>query len=124
MPAMPNQDPETTLRRYFQRVLNERDLSALDDLLAPDYIDHDAPPGSPAGPAPVRAYLSGFLSGYLDLRVTVEDVLVSGNKAAARVVWLGRPIRGGEVLHEEGIIIVRFNARGQMAERWSAYKQL
>jgi hypothetical protein len=37
-------DPKEVVRTYFDRLLNQRDLSVCDELLAPNYIDHDADP--------------------------------------------------------------------------------
>ena len=37
------------VREYLHRLLNEKDLSMCDELLSPDYIDHDTPPDTPLG---------------------------------------------------------------------------
>ncbi len=119
-------DPEilkANLRAYFQRVLNQRDLSALEELLAPDYTDHDAPASSPTGPEPVRVYLQDFLADMPELTVQVHDVLAEGNRAAARVEWRGRR-KDGILFHEAGVLIVRFDEQGRLAERWSGYQLL
>ena len=53
-------DAETAkavIRRYFDQLLNERDVSVCDELLAPEYVDHDAPPDTPAGPDSTKAFV-------------------------------------------------------------------
>ncbi|GIJ73911.1 VOC family protein [Virgisporangium ochraceum] len=67
----PPPDPADVVASYFHRLLVQRDLSACDDLLAPDYLDHDAPPGTPPGPAATRAYAERLFADHPDLRVDV-----------------------------------------------------
>ena len=110
--------------RYFLRLLNERDLSVCDELLSADYVDHDAPPDAPPGPRGTQAFVAGFLAQYPDLRVEIEDILAEGDRVAARLVWRGHHGVTGEPLRQMGIIILRLNERGQLAERWSAYRTL
>lgn len=114
-------DPRETVRAYFERVLSQRDLSLCDSLLAPDYVDHDAPPDAPCGPEPVRAYLGRFLAEYPDLRVTIEDMVAAGDRVVVRCVWTGTHGVTGVPYHLTGIAIIRVNSQGQMVERWSAY---
>lgn len=47
----PSPDPEAVVRRYFHRLLVEHDLSVCEELLAGDYVDHDAPARTPRAPA-------------------------------------------------------------------------
>ena len=106
---------------YLDRLLNQRDLRACDEFLAPGYIDHDAPEGTPPGPAPTREYVAGLLAQYPDLRLEVEDVLSQGNKAALRLRWNGIHGETGQRLDKRGIIVVQLDGRGRLTERWSAY---
>ena len=112
------------VRRYFCRLLNHRDLSVCDELLAPDYVDHDAPDGAPPGPQNTKAFVAQFLDDRPDMHVTVEDVLAESNKAAARLIWTGTHRHTGERYHQMGIVILRLNEKGQIVERWSAYTAL
>jgi hypothetical protein len=53
-----------------------------------------------------------------------KDILAEGNRVAARIVWQGNCRESGEKFHQMGIVILRLNDKGQLAERWSAYKSL
>ena len=44
-------EPAAVVRSYFQRLLNKKDLAVIREALAEDYVDHDAPPETPLGPA-------------------------------------------------------------------------
>jgi predicted SnoaL-like aldol condensation-catalyzing enzyme len=121
---MKPEQAKTIARQYFQRLLNEKDLSVCDELLARDYIDHDTPPETPPGPNETKTFVARFLDNYPDMQVRVEDAIAEGNKVVVRNIWLGTHKESGETFHQMGIVILRFNEAGQIAERWSAYKSL
>src|SRR6266576_1099532 len=60
-------------KSYFARV-TAGDLDAVNDLLTPDFVDHDSPPGTPAGPEAAKAFAGAMISHHPDLTVEVEDV--------------------------------------------------
>jgi predicted SnoaL-like aldol condensation-catalyzing enzyme len=37
------------VRRFIEEVFNGGNLDAIDELMAPDYLDHTVPPGKDAG---------------------------------------------------------------------------
>jgi predicted SnoaL-like aldol condensation-catalyzing enzyme len=112
------------VREYFQRLLNAKDLSVCDAMLSSDYVDHDAPSDTPPGPKGTKEFVARFLEEYPDIRVDIKDILAEGNKVAARIVWHGNHRESGEKFHQMGIVILQLNDKGQLAERWSAYKSL
>ena len=112
------------VQRYFHQLLNERDISVCDELLASTYIDHDAPAETPAGPGDTKEFVAGFLDQYPDLKVEVLDVIAEANKVAARILWRGTDQHTGMSLHQMGIVILHLNEQGQFVERWSAYTTL
>ena len=112
------------VRRYFQRLLNEKDLSACDEMLSGDYVDHDAPPDTPPGPQSVKKFVAGFLAEYPNMHVDILDIVAEGNKVAARLVWRGNHRESGDEFHQMGIIMLRLDDQGRLAERWSAYGSL
>jgi predicted SnoaL-like aldol condensation-catalyzing enzyme len=112
------------VRQYFQRLLNEKDLSVCDEMLSDEYIDHDAPSDAVPGPESTKGFVTRFLEAYPDMRVEVEDLLTEGNKVAVRLVWQGHHRESGETFHQAGIIFLRLNDQGQFVERWSAYQAL
>ncbi|MBN2393270.1 MAG: ester cyclase [Anaerolineae bacterium] len=112
------------VREYFHRLLNEKDLSVCDEMLSSNYLDHDAPPDTPPGPKSTKEFVAGFLEEYPDMHIDIEDILEEGNEVAVRIVWRGNHRGSGEQFHQMGIIILRLNEKGQLVERWSAYKSL
>ena len=114
------QEAKSRVREYFHRLLNEKDLSVCDELLAPDYIDHDAGPDSPPGPKATREWVADFLDDYPDMRIRIEDLFAEDNKVALRLVWEGTHRQTGERYQRMGIVILRMDEAGRIAERWSA----
>ena len=72
----------------IQTVLAERDWDRLRALLTDDFIDHSAPPGTPAGPDGYVAVLT-WVSDQLGISYTVEDVVADGEKVALRATARG-----------------------------------
>jgi predicted SnoaL-like aldol condensation-catalyzing enzyme len=93
-------------------------------MLSDDYVDHDAPPDAPPGPQRVKEFVAGFLEEYPNMHVDILDIVAEGNKVAARLVWRGNHRESGDEFHRMGIVILRLDDQGRLAERWSAYKSL
>ena len=117
--------------RRFWGVWEEGNIDLVDELLAPDYINHSpATPDQPTDPEGVKAVVGMFRSGMPDLRVVVEDMIAEGDK----VVWRWT-IRGthtgpfqqlpatGKQVTITGINIVRI-AGGQLVENWGEVDML
>lgn len=58
------------------------------DLVTPDFVDHGAPPGLPPGPEGYIGVLR-FLTGALQLRYEVHDIVATGDKVAIRATAHG-----------------------------------
>lgn len=120
------------LRRIVERWIEEGwrrgDVAVVDELHAPDFVDHD-----PGGRSPDN---SGFKQGIADLyrafpnlEANVEDVVVDLEAATVAVRWsargahtgpyLGSPPTGGTI-HFKGIEIVRIRD-GRITERWGEW---
>ena len=78
--------------RYYDEVLNQRNLAALDDLLAPDFASW-LPDGARLGRAEYRDAVLASHEGFPDLVVEVLDQLAEGDKVATR--WRASGTHGG-----------------------------
>ena len=86
---MSAQESKVTMRRYLD-VYEQGNIELLDELLAPDYINHTpATPELPTGPEGVKGVVSMFRSGMPDLKVVVEDMIAEGDKVATRYALEG-----------------------------------
>ena len=82
---MPVEENKKVVQRFWKVWEVENFVDLIDELLAPDYINHSpGTPDQPAGPAGVKAVVSMFRSGMPDLRVTIDDMIAEGDKVATR----------------------------------------
>ena len=76
--------------RQFWGVWGEGNIELVDELLAPDYVNHSpATPDLPTGPDGVKGVVAMFRSGMPDLRVLVGDMIAEGDKVATRYTLEG-----------------------------------
>jgi steroid delta-isomerase-like uncharacterized protein len=76
--------------RRFWGVWEQGNIDLVDELLAPDYVNHSPGiPDQPTGPEGVKAVVSMFRSGMPDLRVIVEDMIAEDDKVAVRYTLEG-----------------------------------
>jgi steroid delta-isomerase-like uncharacterized protein len=121
---MSAEESKATMRRYFG-VFEEGDIDLLDELLAPEYVNHSpATPDLPTGPEGVKGVVAMFRSGMPDLRVLVEDMIAEGDKVVTRYTLEGThegELFGvpptGQRLSIESISVERVS-EGKIREHW------
>src|SRR5829696_3736523 len=87
---MSAEENKAIMRQYFEGAWEQGNLELLDELLAPDYVNHNpATPEMPTGPEGVKAVVSMFRSGMPDLKVVIEDMIAEGEKVATRYTLEG-----------------------------------
>ena len=114
------------LVRRLEEAWAANDLATVDELLAPDLVSHDAPPGVPQGREGAKAAHQMAMTSFPDRRMTIEDVVGNGDRVAVRttirgtntggVPWLGVPANGKQV-EIESISIYRV-ANDRVIEHW------
>jgi steroid delta-isomerase-like uncharacterized protein len=110
--------------RIVEEALNRGDQAVIDELVAPDFVDHANPPGLPHGPEGFKVALTLFRSAFPDMHVTVEDHVAEGDRVARRMTIQGTH-RGdlfgipptGKPMATTGIHLVRL-AGGKLVEHW------
>jgi steroid delta-isomerase-like uncharacterized protein len=113
------------MRRYFEEAWNKGFLELLDEIVSPDYINHNPfVPDLPPGPAGLKPIFSGLRSAFPDLQHTLEEQIADGDKVATRWTFrgthrgelMGIPATGKQVTIS-GIQIERI-AGGKIVEHW------
>jgi steroid delta-isomerase-like uncharacterized protein len=86
---MSTEENKAIVRRFWG-VWEEGNIDLVDELLAPDYVNHTpATPDQPTGPEGVRGIVAMFRSAMPDLRVIIEDTIAEGDKVAVRYTLEG-----------------------------------
>lgn len=122
------EENKALVRRFIEEVWSQGNLDALDELVAPTFVEHDAPsPGYGRGAEGVRnavAALRGFLG---PVHLTIEDELAEGDKVALRMTMRGTHVHEiggilptGKPFAIKGMNIFRV-ADGKLADEWYNY---
>ena len=121
---MSEQENKAVVRRYYEEVLNQRNIDLLDELAVEDYVEHDPFPGQGNGLADLKARVAGFFAAFNPLLFTIEDVIAEGDKVVVRWTnagtdsggFLGMPATGRDF----GIagIDIHEVRQGKLAAHW------
>ena len=101
--------------------INKKDLSLLDDLVAPNYFDHIAQQGQEL----IKQFLVMFYKGFPDFHATIEDIIAEGDKVWARVTYsgthtgeyLGFAPTGKKISYKS--VTIKRVVDGKMVEGWT-----
>lgn len=77
-----------TVRR-LEEAWAANDLATVDELIAPDLVSHDAPPGMPPGREGAKAAHQMAMTSFPDRRMTIEEVIGDGDRVAVRTTIHG-----------------------------------
>jgi predicted ester cyclase len=113
------------VRCYFEEVLSKGNVAAVDEFMAPNYVDHSIPSGLPPGPEGLKQATTTYRTAFPDLKATLEDIFAEGDRVAYRWSvsgthlgeWLGIPPTGNHVT-ATGITVLRV-AGGKVVEGWN-----
>jgi steroid delta-isomerase-like uncharacterized protein len=74
-----SRDHANATRRFWEEAFNGRDLSLLDELIADDYVNDAALPGTPPGAAGQAAVLRRLWAALRDARFEIRHLAVDGD---------------------------------------------
>ena len=130
---MPGTTAETNMasvRRTFEELLSAGDLALAEELVTADFVNHEAPPGTPPGPEGLRRVALFLRGAFPDLRFTVDDAVAAGDRVAVRVTMQGThrgPLQGlaptGRHVRQTQMHFVRL-VDGKGAEHWAVRDEL
>ncbi len=111
--------PETIAKTWMRRVWNELDVTAIDDLLAPDALVHGIGETPMKGPADWKQFHSTFASAFSGIHLEILDQVVNGDTVAARFQGSMTHKGTNKAVTVHGMIIARVRD-GQIVEGWNA----
>lgn len=127
---MTTEENKAHARRFVDEVVNGGNLALIDELLAPDFVNHSAPPGVPATRDGTKAVMTMLRGAFPDLHSTIDDVIAEGDKVVQRTTahgtmkgeFAGMPPSGKSATWQQ-MHILRF-ANGKQVEHWAVIDQL
>lgn len=121
-------DHKSLVRQLFEEVFPAGDPAGVDDIVAPDVVDHDPMPGQPSGVEGIRFVTTTLHTAYPDLRFSVDDIVAEADLVSVR--WTMRGTNTGPMLDQaptnqsiaQSAIVMFRIADGKIVERWAAFR--
>ena len=118
-------------RRFLEEAFNGGNLDVVDELVAPEFVNHDAALPEPMiGIEGAKASIAGYREAFPDLRLTIEEQVAEGEFVTTR--WSARGTHEGDLLGMAptgkqatvtGITIDRI-VDGRFVESWTNWDTL
>ena len=126
---MSTEDNKALVRRFYEEVINQRNLDLVDELCTTTHVYHN-PPTTLHGREEFKQLLSLYITAFPDARLTVEDQIGEGDKVVTRYTFrgthqadlMGIPPTGKQVT-VTGMIITRIG-NGKSEEGWLNFDAL
>ena len=119
------QQNKLVVARFNKEVIEQGNVSAFNELMAPTFVDRSAPAGVPPGPeGMLYAFNQVLRPAFPDLKVTIHEQVAEGDRVTTRKTITGThlgPLFGISATNRsisiEVIDIVRV-VNGQYVEHW------
>lgn len=123
-------DIKRTAERIPLEVLNNGNFGLLDELLAPDFVEHSPQPGVPPTREGLKQTLIALKTAFPDLRYTVDQSIVCGDQVVHHLSasgtmkgdFMGIPATGKRASWTE--IHIGRGVDGRLTEHWGLVDQL
>jgi predicted ester cyclase len=118
-------DVKAAARRVLEEIFPADDEAAMIAAVSDDFINHEAPPGTPPGPVGVIFYMHALAKAFSDQRWTIHRVIAEGDTAVVHCTHSGRhtgeffglPATGRSFAYHQMHMIRVVN--GQGTEHWA-----
>jgi serine phosphatase RsbU (regulator of sigma subunit)/predicted ester cyclase len=115
------------LVRRFLKARAEGDLDTMDEIMAPDFVEHTQAPGQHSNREGLKRAVAQFSAAFSDVRFVIEELLAQGDKVVSRVSGRGTYDRSelmgvaptGTEVASMAIFIHRIEG-GKIVEEWAA----
>jgi serine phosphatase RsbU (regulator of sigma subunit)/predicted ester cyclase len=115
------------LVRHFLEAQGRADLDAMEELMAPDFVNHTLAPGQQPDREGYKRQIAEYVTGFSDVRFVIEDQVAQGDKVVSRISGHGthdrRELMGtvptGREIASMAIFIHRISG-GKIVEAWGA----
>ena len=86
---MSTEHNKAIVRRMVEEAQSRHNLATVDELFAPNFVDHSVPAGLPPGRDGVKMQFSMFFAAFPDLHVVIHDQVAEGDEVVTRKTFHG-----------------------------------
>jgi len=115
------------VRRFYEQVFNQRNVKAIDELVDPEFLNHDPTPVASRDPESMKQFIHTLTQAFPDHHHAIKDLIAEGDKVVMRCTltathqglfpgFLEMPPTGKSICQRQ-IHILRVQD-GKVAEHW------
>jgi predicted ester cyclase len=86
---MSGTDNKMVARRVLEEIFPANDEAALREVISDEFVNHEAPPGTPPGLGGITMYMHLLNEAFSDQRWEIHDVVAEGEKVVIRCTHSG-----------------------------------
>lgn len=121
---------KAVVRRFYQEIINNKNLYVIDELVGDGWTDHNPDPGQPSGRDGLKAHFGGMLQAFPNMRAEILQVIGEGDLVAAEIKFTGTHLAKlgdieatGRDVEITGFDWLRID-NGQAVERWGVFDKV
>ena len=128
---MSPENNKAVFRRFIEEVLQRGNLDAVDELMSPEFVEHEPlPPGLPMTREGAKQFLGMLRGAFSEMEAIVEDEISQGDRVVARLTISGK--HTGELagvaptgrIVSFGVVDICRLEDGRIVEHWGIADQL
>jgi predicted ester cyclase len=85
-----SEEIKVKVRQIYEEAHSKGNLDVLDELIAADYVRHHPPMKQVKGLAAYKEFIKDVRSAYSGLSISIEEILVDGDKTVAQYTLRGK----------------------------------
>ena len=122
---MSTEQNKALVRQLVEEAINQGNISMIDELLIPDFVEHEElPPGIPPGREAPKVLFTMLRSAFPDIKATIEHLIAEGDEIVLHMTWtgthegefMGIPPTGKRI--SINVIDILGMAEGKCVEHW------
>ena len=80
------------VRRFYEDIFNRGDVSAADEIVAVNYVNHNPPPGAQPGRAGLKDFAEAFRKALSSIKFTIEKQAVETSEDLSGTMTISTPV--------------------------------
>jgi predicted ester cyclase len=87
---MSTEQNKALVRQMVEEAINQGNISMIDELLIPNFVEHEElPPGIPPGREAPKVLFTMLRSAFPDFKATIEHLIAEGDEVVLHMTWTG-----------------------------------